>query len=169
MVAVAPTVPTGFEEVYRREYAPLVRLAWALTGRRREAEELVQEAFLLAYRRWATVGAYDRPGAWLRRVVLHLAASGLRRARAEARALMRMGQERSPAPTLVEEAAEFWRAVGRLHRRQAQVVVLYYLEDRSTADVADVLNLAEGTVRATLHQARRALERILGEDEEEKR
>lgn len=167
MVAVAHPAHAVFDEVYRREYAALVRLAWALTGRQREAEELVQEAFLRAYRCWSTVGAYERPGAWLRRVVLNLASSRLRRARAEANALMRLGQDRAPVATLHEDTLAFWAAVRRLPARQAQVVVLRYVEDRSTPEIAEVLAIAEGTVRATLHQARQELRVTLGPDDDE--
>jgi hypothetical protein len=46
-------------------------LGLGLSGSRRAAEELVQEAFLAAYRRWNQVSAYDDPAAWLRRVVVN--------------------------------------------------------------------------------------------------
>lgn len=51
----------SFEDVYRSEYAPLVRLAVVLTGRLDVAEELVQDAFEAAHRRWATSAVMTGP------------------------------------------------------------------------------------------------------------
>ena len=48
-----------------------------------------------------------------------------------------------------------------LPRRQREVVALYYLEDRSVADVAEILGVAESTVKNSLAQGRRTLARTL--------
>ena len=102
-------------------------------------------------------------------VAANLATSALRRRVREARALARRASRR-PAPTEIRlEDPEFWTAVRRLPRRQAQCVALHYLEDRSTAEVAAVLDIGEATVRVHLHRARSTLAQTLGEplDEEE--
>jgi RNA polymerase sigma-70 factor (ECF subfamily) len=65
-------------------------------------------------------------------------------------------------PELTAEAADFWRAVRSLPRRRAQVVALYYLEDRPIAEIARILGMAPGTVKKSLHDGRRALAQILG-------
>jgi DNA-directed RNA polymerase specialized sigma24 family protein len=70
-----PAVPAGedgFDEFYVREFPGVVGLAYALSGNPSSAEDLAQEAFLVAYRRWSTVGEYDDPGAWVRRVVANM-------------------------------------------------------------------------------------------------
>jgi RNA polymerase sigma-70 factor (ECF subfamily) len=56
---------------------------------------------------------------------------------------------------------EWWAAVRALPDRQRAVVVLHYVEDRSVLDVAEVLGIAEGTVKATLSRARRTLARTM--------
>jgi RNA polymerase sigma-70 factor (ECF subfamily) len=61
---------------------------------------------------------------------------------------------------------EFWAAVRRLPRRQAQATVLYYGDDLPTDDVARVMCCAEGTVRALLHQARTGLAKVLDPEEQ---
>lgn len=164
------TEPQGadFDELYRRDWRPVVALAYGLSGSRAAAEELAQDAFLAAHRRWAHVREYDDPGAWVRRVAVNLAVSSLRRRAAEARAMARLGGRRRPLPTeLAPRDEAFWRAVRALPARQAQVVALHYLEDRPVADIAAVLECAEGTVKAHLHRARRALAITLREDEGE--
>ena len=147
----------SFEEVYRQELAGVLALAYVLSGSRWAAEELSQEAFLAAHRSWDRIGGYDDPGAWVRRVCANRAVSVVRRRVSEARALTRLGARRVLPEELPPDSAAFWWAVRRLPSRQAQVVALHYLEDRSLADVAAVLGLAEGTVKAHLHRARRTL------------
>ena len=71
------------------------------------------------------------------------------------------------SPTGAAGDAEFWDAVRSLPRRQAQVVALHYLEDLSVADVAEVLEMAPGTVKKHLHDGRRTLARRLQVEEAE--
>ena len=56
-----------FDAFFRREYRPVLGLAIALTKDRWAAEDLTQEAFTEAQRRWSYVATLDRPGAWVRR------------------------------------------------------------------------------------------------------
>lgn len=166
-----PTVeasPGSFEDFYMREYLPVVGLAYALSGSRWGAEDLAQEAFLAAHRDWHRISTYERPGAWVRRVVANLSVSGFRRRVAETKALARVALLRGEAvPDLAAADPEFWAAVRELPRRQAQVVALHYLEDRSVADVAGILDMTPGTVKRHLYDARQTLARRLGVQEEE--
>jgi RNA polymerase sigma-70 factor, ECF subfamily len=162
----AASLPVDFEAFYEGQYQPLLRLAYVLTGSRGVAEDLVQETMLRAYRAWPTVSAYDRPGGWAYRVLCNMATSRGRRAQAEARALMRLRGRRVEEPAVAPETAELWAAVRRLPRRQAQATALAYLEDRSIRDIATIMDCAEGTVKALLHNARQQLARELGIDDE---
>lgn len=156
----------SFEEFYRSEFPSVVGLAYALSGSRSGAEDLAQEAFLAAYRNWSRIGEYQKPGAWVRRVVANRSISSFRRRMVELKGLARMGLGREPAlPELSAEDAEFWLAVRSLPKRQAQVVALHYLEDLPVAEIARVLDIAEGTVKSHLHGARAALASRLGLEE----
>jgi RNA polymerase sigma factor (sigma-70 family) len=158
----AVRLPGPFEHFYLEEYPGVVKLAYALSGSRAGAEDIAQEAFLRAYRDWDRVGSYAHQAAWVRRVAANLATAGLRRRLVEARALARLAGRREPAlDPLPAENADFWRAVRALPTRQAQAVALYYLEDLSIQQTAQVLDCAEGTVRAQLVKARRTLARRL--------
>jgi len=161
----------SFEAVFRADHRAVVAIAWALTGSRAVAEELTQEAFLRAHQRWSRVGGYDNPGAWVRRTAINLAISDRRRRAAEERAVTRTPRSHEPADAAEEVVGtdRFWAAVRRLPRQQAAVVALHYLEDRSVAEVATVLDVAEGTVKAHLHKARAALAQHLSLDPEEDR
>ena len=93
----------------------------------------------------------------MRRVAVNLATSTLRRRTREARALARLAGRRTAPAELVVTNDAYWEAVRRLPRRQAQCVALRYVEDRSMAEIAAELDIAEATVRGYLHEARAAL------------
>jgi RNA polymerase sigma-70 factor (ECF subfamily) len=133
------------------------------------AEDLAQEAFLAAHRDWHRIGRYDQPGAWVRRVVANKSVSVIRRRTAEARALARAAvfAERELLPDLGGSDPTFWSEVRALPRRQAQVVALYYLEDRSVAEIGDILELTTGTVKRHLFDARQRLAQRLGSETQE--
>ncbi|HYI62297.1 MAG TPA: SigE family RNA polymerase sigma factor [Acidimicrobiales bacterium] len=153
--------PGDYETFFRAEYPRLVTLASAMTGDRRMAEELAQEALLRAHKRWARIASYDMPGAWVRRVTINLATSARARRGREQRTLDRLGAERPPLAPYDYSDDDFWSLVRQLPRRQAAAVALHYLEDRPVAEVAAVLGCAEGTAKAHLHKGRAALARRL--------
>ena len=153
------TTSEGFEALYRAERASILAVAGALVGDWAIAEDVVQESFAQAYLQWKTVGQFDRPGAWVRRVAINKAISRLRRREAETRALGRVGlgsQASSDAPVA---DAELWAVVRGLPRRQAQAVALTYIMDLTMAEVAEVLGCSEGSVKTHLHRARERLAR----------
>jgi RNA polymerase sigma-70 factor (ECF subfamily) len=157
----------AFEDFYSEEYAAVVGLAYALSGSRSGAEDLAQDAFLAAHRNWHRIGRYEQPGAWVRRVVANLSVSAFRRRVAEARALARAAfGERTMLPDPGAGDPEFWTAVRSLPHRQAQVIALFYLEDRSIAEVGEILDLTTGTVKRHLHDGRLTLARRLQEEVE---
>src|SRR5262245_60004188 len=66
----------GFDEVYLRTYRRMVLLAFGTTGSLALAEEIAQDAFAQLYKRWDAITAKE---AWLRRAVVSLATTWLRR------------------------------------------------------------------------------------------
>lgn len=159
----------AFDALYRDEWSGLVALGWSLTGSWARAEELTQDAFADAYRRWAEVSGLDRPGAWVRRALINRSASDHRRRGVETRGLARWSSRTAPdddtagadrtGDAAVDRIGDpaFWAAVRSLPTRQAECVALHYLEDRSIADIALVLGCKESTVKVHLHRGRSAL------------
>jgi RNA polymerase sigma factor (sigma-70 family) len=167
-VAEPGVLVASFDELFKDQYDAVVRIAFSLTGRWSVAEELAQEAFLEAHTRWATVGAFDKPGAWVRRVVINRSLSSLRRSATEAKLLLRLsGLRRSNDTAMPDAADELWRAVRSLPMRQAEVIALRVVEDMSIDDIADVLGCNVETVRTHLLRARRTLAARLGEPNDE--
>lgn len=153
----------SFDEFYVNEYASVVRLAVALTGRRELAEELAQETFLTAFRRWGRVGNLDDPAGWVRRVATNRCVSSGRRHITELRLLARLRIERPTgdrsSPDIDEE---LWATVRNLPRRQAQVLALRFVEDLSVDDIARVLECGPETVRTHLRRGRLRVAEQLG-------
>jgi RNA polymerase sigma-70 factor (ECF subfamily) len=110
-----------FLEFYQREYRGLVALSASLIGDRSMAEDIAQDALVVAYRRWEEIGRLESPIGWTRRVVINKSVSLVRRRVAELRALTRLASWADRA-VWQESDADFWRLVRSLPRRQAQVV-----------------------------------------------
>lgn len=165
-VEVTNAASAAFEGFYESEYAAVVRLAFGLTGRLGVAEELAQDAFLAAYRKWDTVAAYDDPAAWVRRAVMNRSVSVWRRGVTEARLLARLQQERAVSPALEESHDAAWVAIRKLPKRQRETMALVVLEGRSVADVAEVLGCSVESVRTHLRRARLRLAQVLNEEDD---
>lgn len=159
----------SFDVFFRREYRSVLGLAIALCGDRWAAEDMTQEAFAAAARRWVEVGDLERPGAWVRRVVANKAVSRWRRRATEALAWRRMpDRERTRCNAeLSVEADELWAAVRRLPKRQSQVLALTYLDGLSTSEVGEVLGCSAPTVKTHLQRGRATLAHRLGVEEEQ--
>lgn len=157
----AVTVVEDFDAFYRSEFRSMVALA-ASVGGGSAAEDLAQEAMVRAHRNWHRVGAYDNPGTWVRRVTINLATSTARRRAAELRAKVRLRNRARPtlvAPDPVHDPV--WAAVAQLPPQQRAAIALHYLEDRSVADIAEILECTPSTAKNHLHKGRTRLAQVL--------
>jgi RNA polymerase sigma-70 factor (ECF subfamily) len=145
----------SYTSMFRREHPRLVALGLALTGNRETACDLAQETLARAYRSWDRVEKYELPAAWLRRVLINLAVDVHRKSRKERAALTRVRPREITDG--MEVGGEWWAAVRALPVRERLAITLYYVEDYSVGDIASVMQIAAGTVRATLAQARQKL------------
>ena len=151
-----------FEGFFHREFPRMVAVAYAVSGSRWAAEELAQEACLRAYRSWDKVSAYDKPGAWLRRVTINLATSFVRRRISEVKAVEKYALRRiEPVDPHPDDELEFWMEVRRLPRRQREAVVLRYVDGMEGAEIAEVMGVSESAVRTHLQRGREALAKTL--------
>jgi RNA polymerase sigma-70 factor, ECF subfamily len=165
-----PAVITiDFESFYVDTGRRMLSLAYSLTGNWADAEDLVQDAFAAAHRKWSVVGCYEDPAAWVRRVITNRAVSRWRRLSHELNVRQRIAARAVQTSTAAEPINEtFWQAVRSLPRQQMAVVVLHYVEDQSVDAIAAVLGCTSGTVKTQLFRARRTLaDRLSAQIEEE--
>ena len=147
----------GFEELTRRHYTQVARVAFLVTGDREEALDVAQETFARAYERWGQVSAMENQVGWLIRVATNLSLSHRRRSTR----LLRSGAVKTSTidePTDPTVAA----ALAMLTPAQRAAVVLRYFLDLSIEDSARVLGKRPGTVRALTSQATARLRERLG-------
>jgi RNA polymerase sigma-70 factor (ECF subfamily) len=139
-----------------------VRVAYGVLRNRADAEEVAQEAFTRAYRKFGLLKDRERFRAWLARITWRLALDRQRSDRRRARREL-WASDPPPEPDVEEVAtrAEFqkhlWAAVEELPEKLRLVVILCAMEEHEVAEVARLLRLPEGTVKSRLHLARREL------------
>lgn len=155
-----------FDEYYRRDYRRLVGLAFVLSRSDWVAEDLVHDALTEAHRKWSTVSSYDDPGAWVRRVMINKSNSRFRRLKTETRGMLRLAGQAQHPIAATEPTTEVWDAVRALPTRQAQCIALHYWEDRSLAEIADILGCTRETVKTHLARGRKALSSTLASEQE---
>ena len=151
-----------FEEAYRLHGVRLVRVAFAMCGDRRAAEDAVADAVSRVWPRFRD-GHVDDLGAYLRRAVVNAVIERFRRHGHEEAAYRRVGAPEVSAAAPDADARVVWDAVQRLPMGQRAVVVLRYLEDMSEADTAAALGISVGTVKSRLSRGLDALRRGLEE------
>lgn len=156
-------VVRGFDSFYQDEFRSVAGLAHVLTGDVSVGEDLAQEGFLAAYRRWDEIGGYEAPGAWVRKVVSNKAISRRRRLATERKYMPWLGGRDST--DLEVDTHGVIAAVGSLSARQAQAVALHYFSDLPLADVAQIMDCSIESVRTHLKRARARLAELLGESE----
>ncbi len=154
-VAVEPD--RTFESFYRAEGEELFRALTVAIGDADLAREATDEGFVRAFQHWRKVSRYDNPAGWVYRVGLNWARSRLRKTRREVvtHEVHDSSVSWSSDPALLD-------AIGQLPIEFRSVVVLRYLLQWSTAEVAEAMDLPPGTVKSrlsrALNQLRSALE-----------
>ncbi len=166
-------VSNDFDALFLAHFQAVFRLAYRIAGTREEAEDLAQETFLRLHRSprvWE--GANDAAlRAWLFQVVTHLAYNSARghgrRQRREDAVFGSPGTEEDPADVAeqVERRLAVRRTLLKLPQRQAQLLLLRHA-GLSYRELADVLQLAPGSVGTLLARAEAAFEKAYAAEEE---
>jgi RNA polymerase sigma-70 factor (sigma-E family) len=144
---------TTFDELFRRCYERMVRVAYLLVGSQAEAEDVVQDAFARIELRWAKL---DNPEAYLRRCVVNRSNDLLRRRRIEQRFRDLRRDE-----TAELGANELGDALAGLSPRRRTAVVLKYYAGLREREIAEVMGVRPGTVKSMLHRALAQLREVI--------
>jgi len=157
-------VVADFDDAYavffRDEYRSVLKTAFLITRNAQRAEDVAQDAFVQLYRHWRKVSRYERPEAWIRRVAIRLAVRDVKRAHGR-----EVLEPRSPTPLPVG-SPDFTvvNAVKQLPPMQRAAIALFYLEDRSVAEIAEALAISVSTCTVHLTRGRRRLADLLASD-----
>jgi RNA polymerase sigma factor (sigma-70 family) len=156
-----------FTALYDGCYRRLVGELYVALGSLPEAEDVVQDAFAQAYRRWPKIRRYDEPAAWVRRVALNLASNRRRSLGRRDHAVARIAGGLRVEPDLSTELLELTEALGALPFDQRTALMLHHVAGLPVAAIAAELGIPDGTVKARLSRGRAALRERLSYDVEE--
>ena len=149
----------AFELFFRTHYRPVLRIAQSIVGDSQGAQDVAQDVFLNAYRRFS--GDYEQAAAWVRVAAVHTALNVIRgdRRRDRRQHLVPVGQPLPSAEETVierEARADVRRVLGRLPRRSAAILVMRHV-GMSYLEIAQALGVKVGHVGTLLRRAESAL------------
>jgi RNA polymerase sigma-70 factor (sigma-E family) len=152
-------VTSGFDARFTALFDLCYRVAYRVLGHRDDAVDVAQEALARAERRWSRLA--DRPEPWLAKVTYNLAL-GVWRKQHRRSLFPQSAVEDSGVDRRAVERLDLVTALGRLPRRQREVVVLRYLADQSEDTVAAVLGCSVGTVKTHASRGLQSLRQEIG-------
>ena len=152
-----PSAASGFEAFFSAHYAAVVRIAAGVVGDSHTAQDVAQDVFIAAERRFAEPDRSPHAAAWVRVAAVHSGLNALRGRRRRDQRHLRAGQAVEPPGP--EELAldrvtrqEVRDALGRLPRRSATELVLRH-SGLSYAEVAEAMGVGIGQVGTMLRRA----------------
>jgi RNA polymerase sigma-70 factor, ECF subfamily len=146
----------SFEDFYQEQYPRIVRAILLATSDEELSFDATQEAFKRALMRWSRLQKHPWAGGWVMTTAFNVAKRHRSRARRERELLRGVGEApKVPAPDT--RPVDITEALRQLPFRQRQATILYYWGDLPTVAVAELMDIAEGTVRAHLAAARKTL------------
>ncbi|MBK8459848.1 MAG: SigE family RNA polymerase sigma factor [Micropruina sp.] len=161
---VAPT----FESYVAERSVALQRFAYLVTHNVEDARDLVQEALIGLYPRWASVAATGTVEAYVRRSIVNAGISRWRKVRRLTSVADPSELPWAPAtadPALaIADADEAWRLCATLPPIQRAAVVMRFYEELSFTEIAEVLQIPPSTARSHVHRALATLRARLTKD-----
>lgn len=143
-----PGADAAFEALFADEYQPMIRLAFVMLGSQEQAEDVVHDSMAKLIERWNRI---DNPGGYLRTTVVNRARTLLRRRR-----FLRQ-RPVLPIETSDPEVDYLADVLDVLTPTRRAIVTLRYFEQLTIPEIADLLDMREGTVKSRLHRSLRDL------------
>ena len=166
------TVPQGdnhaddmayFEEIYEKYATDVLRVSYFYLGDRQKAEDVCQDVFVRLITN-APVLQEGREKAWLLKVALNRCRDLWRGAWVKRVILGSPAFELIPAPDEIDKLADQQEIMGAIHQLPAsfrEVILLHYYQGYGITEIAEMMDLPEGTISSRLSRGRKKLESIL--------
>ncbi len=161
----------AFNDLMTIYYPKAMRLAFLISGKYADSEDIVQEAFTSCYINRKKIKEPKYFERWLYKIISRKAWAYSKKAKREQPA-PEVFEENTPdsfslADSVIDsiENKEIFNAVMSLPIKQRTVVVLYYYNSLTTKEIAQITGSFEGTVKSRLHNARKAIKKIIESSE----
>lgn len=142
----------------------LFHVSFSILHDEQDCADTVQEAILKAYENRHKLREIKYFKTWIVRIVINECYGILRRKKRFQAFNDAVRQDSICLGNYIkEEYIDLYQAINRLSEKEKICVVLYYLEDYSVAEIANVLKIPNGTVKSRLSHARRELKGLLSE------
>jgi RNA polymerase sigma-70 factor (ECF subfamily) len=151
----------AYEIIYQRYGQPLLRVGLRMLGRREDAEDAVQTTFLKLSRGLSKFQFDAKFSTYLFRIMMNVCFDAIRKRTQDKNRTL-------PAPAFASQPVIDLRlrldeAIRKLPERMRACFVLFAVEDQKQSEIADILNLRLGTVKANIFQAKARLRRLLAD------
>jgi RNA polymerase sigma-70 factor (ECF subfamily) len=166
----------ALEKLIRIYQANVYRLALSILDNPVDANEAAQDAFIAVAKSLGSYKHFTTFKAWLYTITVNVCRSRLRKARAidnlknTLRAAFRVQYQGIPTTEEKvirnERDAALWKAIGKLNDKHRVPLVLRYFNDLSINEIAEILDIREGTIHSRLHFARELLQIELEKEED---
>lgn len=157
--------PPAFEALVRRFERPLFYFIRRVVQNEARAWDVLQETWIRAFAGLRKGFAHSGLKAWLYRVARNTAINHVRDESRQHAALAERFDEQSgledSSGFCSDDAEEIHHALDRLDLSDREALTLYFLEDMSVREIAEVVGVPEGTVKSRLHFAKQRLRKIL--------
>ena len=165
--AKTPEFTEQFEQLYAQYADDVLRMAYFYLADKQKAEDVCQDVFIKLYTRGENI-APGREKAWLLRVTVNCCCDLWRSAWLKRVVLGAPSLDIMPAQDETieqrEEKAELMRAIHKLPAAFRETILLHYYQGLGIAEIAQMLDLPEGTISSRLSRARKKLESLLKEE-----
>ncbi|MEO0472933.1 MAG: RNA polymerase sigma factor [Bacteroidota bacterium] len=156
-------------ELYKRYSKAMLNVAARITNDLMEAEDVLQEAFIRAFRNLESFKGESTFGAWLKRIVINTAINHIKKKRAET---VDIDEERlevpdeayQPEPVSGWELDRVRKAIARLPEGYRVVLSLYLIEGYDHKEIGTILEISEATSKSQFSRAKKKLRQMLADE-----
>lgn len=162
----------AFDELMKHYYNKLYRIAYLISGNYSDSEDILQETFVLCWFNRKKIRKPEYFEYWLIKTLTREAwrfcRSRKREQPVEEVFSEEMREDSSAADVVIKDSQnlELYQAIKKLPVKQRTVVVLYYFNEMSTKEIANVMGCLDGTVKSRLYTARNNLKNVLSDEQQ---
>jgi len=158
---------SAFYQLYNLYSRAMYNTALRIVRDSDDAEDILQDAFVSAFRSLASYSGRASFGAWLKRIVINKGINFLRKQRAnlvEINEGLDIAESREPEPDYEFEVSEIKKAIAKLSDGYRVVLSLYLLEGYDHKEISEILGISESTSKTQYLRAKQKVIKLIGKE-----